>query len=194
MAEQITMPSHLLLAPSDGNPRNSEGDFIELGEGRILFVYTHFTTGASDYAEAYLACRVSADGGKTWSAENQVVVPHEGGKNVMSVSLLRLGWLHRASLLSARWLLDSCIPQWRISRTGQSWSEPTACIKEPAGYYVVNNDRLVQLRSGRLVIPAARHVLKGETTFQPGKALCLLSDDNGKTWRMSTSCWRHRPK
>lgn len=187
-AAAATMPEHLLLAPTAANPRNSEGDFITLKDGRILFVYTHFTTGSSDYAEAHLASRVSSDGGVTWSAEDQIVVAHEGGHNVMSVSLLRLQDGSIALLYLRKIDFDNCLPQWRISTDeGQTWSEPTACITEPAGYYVVNNDRLVQLSSGRLVIPAARHVLKGETKFQPGKALCVLSDDNGKTWRMSTS-------
>ncbi|MBL7648355.1 MAG: exo-alpha-sialidase [Candidatus Hydrogenedentes bacterium] len=187
-AEPVTMPENLLLAPTPANPRNSEGDFIALKDGRVLFVYTHFTTGASDYAEAHLASRVSSDGGQTWSSEDRVVVAHEGGHNVMSVSLLRLQNGAIALLYLRKVDFDNCLPQLRISTDeGETWSEPTACITEPAGYYVVNNDRMVQLKSGRLVIPAARHVLKGEEKFQPGKALCVLSDDNGKTWRMSQS-------
>lgn len=187
-AEPVTMPENLLLAPTAANPRNSEGDFIQLKDGRILFIYTHFTTGASDYAEAHLASRVSSDGGQTWNSEDQIVVAHEGGHNVMSVSLLRLQDGSIALLYLRKVDFDNCLPQLRISTDeGETWSEPTACITEPAGYYVVNNDRLVQLKSGRLVIPAARHVLKGEEKFQPGKALCVLSDDNGKTWRMSQS-------
>lgn len=187
-AEPVAMPENLLLAPTAANPRNSEGDFIALKDGRILFVYTHFTTGSSDYAEAHLASRVSSDGGATWSSEDQVVVAHEGGHNVMSVSLLRLQDGSIALLYLRKVDFDNCLPQLRISTDeGETWSEPTACITEPAGYYVVNNDRMVQLKSGRLVIPAARHVLKGEEKFQPGKALCVLSDDNGKTWRMSQS-------
>ena len=39
-----------LLPPGPGNARNSEGDFIQLKDGRILFVYTHFTGGGSDHA------------------------------------------------------------------------------------------------------------------------------------------------
>ena len=35
----------LRLGPSEGNPRNSEGDFIQLKNGKILFVYTFFTEG-----------------------------------------------------------------------------------------------------------------------------------------------------
>ena len=42
----------LRLDPKDGNPRNSEGDFIQLKDGRILFVYTHFTKGSGDNAGA----------------------------------------------------------------------------------------------------------------------------------------------
>src|SRR5688572_26449108 len=63
----------LELAPGQGNPRNSEGDFITLRDGRILFVYTHFTGGARDDARAHLASRVSADGGMTWSDKDEVV-------------------------------------------------------------------------------------------------------------------------
>jgi len=187
-AEPVTMPDNLLLAPTEANPRNSEGDFIELKDGRILFVYTHFTTGSSDYAEAHLASRVSSDGGATWSAEDKLVVAHEGGHNVMSVSLLRLRNGNIALLYLRKRAFDDCLPQFRISTDeGETWSEPTACITEPSGYYVVNNDRMIQLKSGRILIPAARHVLKGEKKFQPGKALCIFSDDDGKTWGLSES-------
>ena len=57
----------LNLPPSKDNPRNSEGDFVTLKDGRILFIYTHFTGGGRDDSSAYLASRVSKDGGKTWS-------------------------------------------------------------------------------------------------------------------------------
>ncbi|MDH7569773.1 MAG: sialidase family protein, partial [Armatimonadota bacterium] len=77
-----------LLPPGPGNPRNSEGDFIQLQDGRILFVYTHFTGGGEDHATAHLAGRFSSDGGYTWTPDDVVVLPNEGAMNVMSVSLL----------------------------------------------------------------------------------------------------------
>ncbi|MBA7571657.1 hypothetical protein ES708_13423 [subsurface metagenome] len=80
----------LRLEPQQGNPRNSEGDFIQLKDGRILFIYTHFTGGSGDHACAYLAGRYSSDGGKTWTKEDVIILPNEGGMNIMSVSLLRL--------------------------------------------------------------------------------------------------------
>ncbi len=185
-ADVITSPTNLLLAPSEANPRNSEGDFIELKDGRILFVYTHFSSGASDYAKAHLAGRFSEDRGVTWDQKDTVIVPHPGGLNIMSVSLLRLQDGSIALLYLHKVDKDECIPMLLISTDeAQSWSKPTACITDPIGYYVVNNDRMIQLKSGRLIIPAARHLLKGETKFQRGIALCTLSDDGGKTWHLS---------
>ena len=86
----MPLQRHLALAPGPGNPRNSEGDFIQLKDGRWLFIYTHFTAGADDHAKAHLASRESSDGGRTWSDKDKIVVSNEGGFNVMSVSLLRL--------------------------------------------------------------------------------------------------------
>ena len=179
----------LVLPPSEGNPRNSEGDFITLRDGRIVFVYTHFTDGAADHSTAHLAGRVSSDGGKTWSAEDTLILPNEGGMNIMSVSLLRLQD-GRIALLYLRKNVarEDCMPYIRFSDDEmETWSDPVLCIPEgKTGYYVVNNDRLVQLQNGRLVIPAALH-LNDEGQYGPGRALCLLSDDAGAAWRLSAS-------
>ena len=81
----------LELTPGKGNPRNSEGAFVSLKDGRILFVYSHYTAGkGADDDPACLAGRYSSDGGRTWTAEDRTIVTNEGGMNVMSVSLLRL--------------------------------------------------------------------------------------------------------
>ena len=40
------------------------------------------------------------------------------------------------------------------SDQGRTWSEPVLCMPG-AGYYVTNNDRIIRLGSGRLVVPAA---------------------------------------
>src|SRR6185369_6716692 len=79
-----------LLPPGLNNPRNSEGDFMPLNNGILMFVYTRFTGGSGDDARADLAAIYSGDGGKTWSLRYEPVLEHEGLKNVMSVSLLRL--------------------------------------------------------------------------------------------------------
>ena len=179
----------LRLAPVAGNPRNSEGDFIQLADGRWLLVYTHFYGGESDHAAAYLAGRVSQDNGRTWSAYDTVVLPNEGTMNIMSVSLLRLADGRIALFYLRKQSLADCRPILRISEDeAQSWSEPIEIVPDTdAGYYVVNNDRVVQLGNGRLVVPAARHPnVRGELSgrgFAPyGEILCWLSDDGGATW------------
>jgi hypothetical protein len=74
----------------------------------------------------------------------------------------------------------------------KTWSEPTPCIPQE-GYFVVNNDRVIQLKSGRLVIPAARHTMERKTQ-RWSDAMCFLSDDNGKTWRPSKTVLPRPPE
>jgi len=174
-----------LLPPGPGNPRNSEGDFIQLKDGRILLVYSHFTGGGGDDDAAFLASRTSSDGGMTWTSDDVTVVPNEGKMNVMSVSLLRLQSGEIGLFYLCKQAADDCRAYLRLSTDdGQTWGQPTLCIP-PGGYYVVNNDRVIQLASGRIVVPAARHVLSGETQFRPGTAMCFLSDDEGRSWTQS---------
>src|SRR5262245_57297543 len=86
MAQDAGLQRPLRLTPGKDNPRNSEGDFVQLKDGRLMFVYTHFTgSSGSDHAKAHLAARFSADGGQTWTADDVIVVPNEGDWNVVSV-------------------------------------------------------------------------------------------------------------
>jgi len=177
----------LQLPPSDNNPRNSEGDFITLKDGRILFVYTHFTGGAADHSSAFLAGRYSSDGGKTWTQTDRTIIENDGQQNIMSVSLLRLQTGQIALFYARKNSLQDLVPVMRTSEDeGSHWSEPVEIISpDQVGYYVLNNDRVVQLKSGRLVVPLALHQnLPGSDRFNPGaRFLCYYSDDNGKTWQ-----------
>ncbi|GAB5560890.1 MAG: hypothetical protein SynsKO_25370 [Synoicihabitans sp.] len=180
----------VLLPPGPENPRNSEGDFIELMDGRVLFIYTHFTGGGSDHATAHLAQRVSTDGGLTWTNEDEVVVPNEGGFNVMSVSLLRLQNGDIALFYMVKNSLEDCRPVMRISRDeGKTWGEPVGIIPDAeVGYHVLNNDRVVQLSDGRLICPVALH--NRPSYNEPdwsGVLICYFSGDSGQTWQRSTS-------
>ena len=181
--------SVLLLRPGEGNSRNSEGDFIELADGRLLFIYTHFTDGAGDHAPAFLAARVSHDQGKTWSDEDNVIVQGKGAKNVMSVSLLRLQNNEIALFYLVKNSIQDCKPVIRWSDDeGHTWSAPTNCIPDQKGYFVLNNDRVVQLTDGRLVVPVALHNKPewDEPDWQ-GTVMCYLSDDHGRSWKKSKS-------
>jgi sialidase-1 len=89
----------------------------------------------------------------------------------------------RATAAGRKNSLDDCHPFLRYSSDeGASWSEPIAAIPEP-GYYVLNNDRVVQLKSGRLVMPVALHVPVDGKFGARGTAMTYISDDAGKSWR-----------
>jgi Neuraminidase (sialidase) len=53
---------------------------------------------------------------------------------------------------------------------------------DEVAYYVLNNARVVQLASGRLVVPVAQHA-RADGAWRPGEIFCYLSDDEGQTWR-----------
>lgn len=179
----------LQLNPGPDNPRNSEGDFITLKDGRILFVYSRYTgTSTSDHAPAYLAGRYSPDGGKTWSTSDRLIVEREGDMNVMSVSLLRL---QDGSI--GLWYLKKnsetdCKPLLRISKDeGETWSEPISCITDKNGYFVLNNNRVIQLKTGRLMMAVALHRAEGGQWRPQATLFSYYSDDSGKTWKSSTA-------
>ena len=188
----ITGKVVLDLPPVKGNPRNSEGSFINLKDGRIMFVYSKFTGDRfNDDASADLAARYSDDNGETWTDDRIIATREEDqALNIMSVTLMRMAnsdiglfYVIRAGANDARTYLR------RSADEGEIWSVPLLCI-QPVGYYVVNNDRVVRLSDGRLLIPAAFHrngydsgnKNPGIRFDSRGEVIFFISDDDGKTW------------
>ena len=187
----MAQPARVLhLPPSETNQRNSEGDFITLKDGRILFVYTHFSGGAGDHAAAHLAGRFSKDDGKTWDAEDTLILANDGGMNLMSVSILRLQDGRIALFYIRKNSTEDCRPLVRFSSDEAiTWSDPVLTIPDSEiGYYVLNNDRAVQLSNGRIILPLSEHHRPHyEKWIGHGTMRCYFSDDGGATWRLSAS-------
>ncbi len=187
--------SVLNLEPTRANPRNSEGSFVTLQSGRILFCYTRFYGGAADESPAQIVSIHSDDAGRTWSREPVVVVENQAGANVMSVSLLRLRSGAIALFYCVKNSLLDCHPVMRLSQDeAEHWSEPRPVVQAP-GYFVLNNDRVIQLQNGRLVMPLAFHRSRASDPKSyrswDSRALVLwyLSDDEGNTWREAEDWW-----
>ncbi len=184
----------LNLEPTHENPRNSEGAFITLKSGRILFIYTQFRGGSNDDSPAHIVSIYSDDLGATWNQKPEVVIENRLNQNVMSVSLLRLrnGSIALFYLDKTSWQDCRAYVQFSTDEA-QSWSKPQLVIAAP-GYFVMNNDRVIQLSTGRLVAPVAFH--RSRNTQDNGHAFdsraidfWYLSDDEGRTWRESDSWW-----
>ena len=184
----------LNVEPSKEPPRNSEGSFATLASGRIIFCYSQFHGGAADASPARLVRIHSDDQGRTWSAP-VTVVENTGGNNVMSVSLLRLasGKLAMFYCIKNSWI--DCRPHMRVSADdGETWSDAKLTLSAP-GYFVMNNDRVIQTSKGRLIMPLAFHRARGTdpntSKSWDSRAITMwnISDDEGETWREAASWW-----
>lgn len=182
------------IEPTQELPRHSEGSFATLTSGRILFYYTQFYGGAADESPARIVGIHSDDDGRTWS-QPVTIVENNGGKNVMSVSLLRLasGKLAFFYCLKNSW--QDCRPQMCVSTDeGATWSPPRSILEAP-GYFVLNNDRVIQTRAGRLIVPLAYHRSRNTDPHSSRSfdaraiTMWLYSDDEGGTWQEAASWW-----
>jgi hypothetical protein len=113
----------------------------------------------------------------------------------MSVSLLRLKSGRLALFYLVKNSLHDCRPYIRFSPDeAQTWTEPKLVVQAP-GYFVLNNDRVVQLTTGRLIVPVAFHRSKHSDpkdwkSFDGrGIAIWYLSDDEGQTWTEAATWW-----
>ncbi len=179
-----TLPRRVFeLKNGPNNPRNSEGSFIKLKDGRIMYAYSHFTgTDEGDFGQANISVRFSSDDGESWSAPT-MIVPNEGRMNVMSASLLRIAPDTIALFYLRTNSEQDCRPLMRTSTDeGQSWSAPLEILDDNIGYYILNNDRATQLKNGRIMLPLALHSRPGDSTIGQGKVLSAMSDDGGRTW------------
>ncbi len=184
----------LNVEPTKEHPRNSEGSFATLASGRIIFCYTQFYGGAADESPARIVQIHSDDQGRTWS-EPRVVVDNTAGKNVMSVSLLRLqdGRLAMFYCIKNSW--QDCRPHLRVSTDeGQTWSDARLLLEAP-GYFVLNNDRVIQTSKGRILLPLAFHRARNGDPHSSKSfdsraiALWIYSDDAGVTWQEAATWW-----
>jgi len=187
--------SVLELRHGEGNSRNSEGDFIRLNDGRILFAYSKFVGGeGGDHDACVISSLVSSDEGETWSKEDRVIAENtlEAGGNVMSVSLLRLDQ-KRIALFYLRKIKGDKEDKatqiiMKVSKDdGKTWGKEADITRDfPLSYRVVNNSRIIRLGSGRVLVPVAQHSIDVSNSSLVNDVLyCLYSDDNCKTWKKS---------
>jgi hypothetical protein len=165
------------------NPRNSEADIIELKDGRLLLAYTEFYHySLHDMAPARIAGKISSDRGRSWS-EPFTIQEGIGAMNVMEADLLRLKTGEIALFFCVKNSEDDCRPYMRKSADeARSWGELVPIAKPYRGYFVLSNDRAIQLSNGGILLPAAYTPNIWAFPISNITSICFYSDDQGRTW------------
>jgi sialidase-1 len=161
------------------NPRNSESAMIDLKDGKLLLGWTEFyASGGGDEAPARLVARVSADGGRTWG-DKYTIVENDGKCNVMVVNLLRLkggdvALFHlQKNVETGGKAAPDCRVMLRTSRDEGRTFGPARQLSGEKRYVEMGPGRALRLKTGRILLECD----------SDEKAFCLISDDDGGSWR-----------
>ena len=147
----------------------------------------------------------SRDGGRTWHEQGRMKMEWKlpGMMSDGGITFLRLQDAHPADSASSpqansgqgrlaclahrhvQGLHGGGVPAFSTSvDNGANWSPARLLIGEDSVHYVMN-DRMIQLRSGRLIVPTSH---PGGVYGYEGDAVvarCFISDDSGDHWRLS---------
>lgn len=187
------------------NPRHDHQLIFPLKGGRLLFVWCEYyanrpsllkrkPTTRNGQARDDMPCRISAkistDKGRTWGARF-ILQDNLWKRNVKHPNLVRL---QSGEILFSFVGWDSAAQRnvfmKRSQDEGESWSDPVR-ISEP-GWYCNNNDHVVTLKSGRILLPA--HGVVGGGPYRGGRSklesFVYFSDDGFKTWKRSAGSMR----
>ena len=174
------------------------GSMVALKDGRIMWVWCRKQVWAN----------YSSDGGRTWSDavgckyENGDPIPGAGGVSVIRLSSGHLGLAHVIES-DGEGLAGARRFSFHVSKDeGKTWSAGVY-INPPGHRDVLIMDCLIQLTTGRLVLPCS--VIMGPTprredpnttsrfgqrfgvcwSFNVFFCFCYTSDDGGRTWQRS---------
>ena len=138
---------------------------------------------AGDDFPCRLSGRISMDRGRTWS-ERFVLQENIWERNVKHPNMLRLASGDILFTFTA-WESETYrnIFMKRSRNDGETWSEVTQ-ISGP-GWYCTNNDHIVQLSTGRILLPSHGGLGFRFVKGNPLHSFVFFSDDDFNTWRMS---------
>ena len=170
---------------------------IELKSGEILAIDMHhipsLNYGCVDYDTPPPVTFRSSDRGKSFTDTGPADLPWDlpgpqiiayGGSSLLRLQDGRIAWLfHRDEPTFSNNFHYAGRPGISFSQDeGQTWT-PARLIGQEEGPYYVMNDRLIQMRSGRLVVPVARGM--GWRECDVDESLCFYTDDGSESWALS---------
>ena len=166
--------------------RGATGSMVELKNGSVLFAHAnpeHWTNNK----QSGIVARISRDRGRSWG-EPFLLQKNVARLATLQPSLLRLksgeilfGYdvMNRYEGPDIR-LYDGKYYVRRSQDEGKTWSDPVCATPHPS-YHTVNPDQVIQLSSGRIIVPAERTHSIGGGEAGHMAAMCYWSDD-GFTW------------
>ncbi len=167
-------------------PRKSEGDVIELKDGRLLLVSMEFGGDGSDFASTRLVSHESSDGGLSWGQHRVVAETREGDLNVYSPNLIRArdGSI---MLIFMRQHQPGRLTNhvWRSTNEGKTFDAQTEFAANSD--LALCNATIKRLASGRLLLPASPPAPGKPAETGPYSSTTLYSDDDGVNWKVSGS-------
>ncbi|MBE6911855.1 MAG: exo-alpha-sialidase [Ruminococcaceae bacterium] len=183
-----TLKSKLVLdiTPTKENPRNSEGAFLLLPDGTVLFAYSRYAgEDWHDNASCDIALIRSSDNGESWSEPEIIARASEFGvKNIMSVSSLVQNDGKFAFYFVIKENDGTSTVGRTVSSDGVKFLSERCGFNAEKGYYCFNNDRLVRLSDGNLAYPAL--AVKGsrawDENFPVAETMIFISADDGKNF------------
>ncbi len=185
-APALKLPFEYMVAPAtESNQRNSEAAMLEYAGGSLMLAWNDFySSTGSDWAPSRISAMISKDRGRSWGPRF-TLQQNIGRMNVMEPNLLRLESGKVLFLFLRKNSEADCLPMARYSTDGgKTFSPPRPMPVSPYPSYTgMNHDRLIQLRTGRLLVPfwytldirVSHHIL----------ARAYFSDDDGATWKQS---------
>jgi len=159
-------------------PRGMPGDIIELKDGTLLLAYTQ---------NAIMGIK-SVDRGRNWQKPYVMLT---NPKPPATGHFAHPGFLRLKNgeiLLSYVYSTHPATPYYahnyyrRSADEGKTWSDQFIMTPHP-GYVLVHNDRLITLKSGRILAPAEYKAYEPSSHDHNGYVgLAFYSDDLGQSW------------
>lgn len=170
-------------------PRKSEGDVVELADGRLLLVYMEFFGDGSDLAQTRLVAQESDDGGMSWSGYRVLVETAPEDINAYSPNLIRglngdilMLFMRQHSSVPPRYSFHV----WRSKDEGKSFVSDTQFANRQN--HQLCHATIKRLDSGRLLLPTSPAATESNTDY--GHVTCctsFYSDDDGRTWQEASN-------
>lgn len=180
-AELVEPPKRII--PHTKKFASSGQSVVRLDSGKLLMAANESDGPGSSLAPM---AHSSTDGGRTWKNIGRLAMKWNlSGRRIGGgVSFLKLKDGRLALLMHRGLNQGGGLPAISYSKDdGTTWTD-AKLLDGPEGIWYVMNDRMIQTKAGRILVPVARG--GGKREGDTNTALCFYSDDGGRSWFQST--------